>query len=299
MPEPVGFIGLGVMGAPMARNLVAAGHEVIVFNRGAQPREQLAAAGARAVDSAAEVARRAPVVITMLSDDRAVREVVLGAGGVLAAAAEGALLIDMSTVTPALSRELAERGAARGVDVLDAPVSGGDVGAREGTLSIMVGGEAAHVERARPVLDVLGASVVHVGAAGAGQVVKACNQLLVAITIAGVSEALVLGTKLGAAPEAILDVLSRGTAGNRVMEIKRRNLLAHAFDPGFKVDLHHKDLGIVLQSASESGVPLALTALVQQMFNELRAHDRGGEDHSALLSVVEAHAAHHVQETPR
>jgi 2-hydroxy-3-oxopropionate reductase len=294
MPERVGFIGLGVMGAPMARNLVAAGHEVIVFNRRAEPREQLVAAGARAAESSAAVAREAPIVITMLSDDRAVREVVVGDGGVLDAAAEGSLLVDMSTITPALSRELAARGAARGVGVLDAPVSGGDVGAREGTLSIMVGGDAAHVERARPLLEALGSSVVHVGPAGAGQVVKACNQLLVAITIAGVSEALVLGTKLGAAPEAILDVLSRGSAGNRVMEIKRKNLLEHAFAPGFKVDLHHKDLGIVLSSASEQGVSLALTALVQQMFNELRAHDRGGEDHSALLEVVEAHAAHRV-----
>jgi 2-hydroxy-3-oxopropionate reductase len=294
MSERVGFIGLGVMGAPMARNLVAAGHEVVVYNRSPGPREALVAAGARAVETPADVARAAPVVITMLSDDRAVRDVVLGDGGVLDAAAPGSLLIDASTVTPALARELAERASQRDVAVLDAPVSGGDAGARDGTLSIMVGGEAADVERARPLLEALGSSIVHVGPAGAGQVVKSCNQLLIAITIAAVGEALVLGSKLGVAPDTILDVLSRGTAGNRVMEVKRRNLLEHAFAPGFRVDLHHKDLDIALRGAGEAGVPLALTALVQQMFNELRAQGRGAEDHTALLAVVEAHAEHRI-----
>jgi 2-hydroxy-3-oxopropionate reductase len=295
MSEPVGFIGLGVMGAPMARNLVAAGYDVVVHNRSPAPREALAAVGARAVDSAADVAREAPVVITMLADDRAVREVVCGPDGLLDVAAPGSLLIDMSTATPALSRELAALGAGRDVRVLDAPVSGGDVAAREGTLSIMVGGAAQDVERARPLFDALGSGVVHVGPAGAGQVVKACNQLLVAITIAGVSEALVLGSKLGVAPETLLDVLSRGTAGNRVMEVKRANLLGHAFVPGFKVDLHHKDLEIVLSSASEHDVGLALTGLVQQMFNELRAQGRGGEDHAALLTIAEGRAAHRIR----
>ena len=294
MSAPVGFIGLGVMGRPMAANLLAAGHDLIVHNRSPTAQAELVSLGARAVAGPAAVAREAPIVITMLSDDPAVREVIAGPGGVLAGAMADSLIIDMSTVSPALSRELAALAGERGVHMLDAPVSGGDVGAREGTLSIMVGGEAEDVERARALFDVLGASVVHVGPAGAGQVVKACNQVLVAITIAGVSEALVLGSKLGVEPERILDVLSRGLAGNRVMDVRRSNFLEHDFTPGFKVDLHHKDLEIALRSGGESNVALSLTSLVQQMFRDLRAHGHGDQDHSALLSVVEEQAAHRI-----
>lgn len=291
--ETVGFIGLGVMGRPMAENLLRAGVEVVVWNRSPAPREALVAAGAVGAGSAEEVGARATVIITMLADDRAVREVVVGRllRQPEPAMRPGSLLVDMSTVSPALSREVAERAADVGVRALDAPVSGGDVGAREGTLSIMVGGDAADLERARPLLEILGGSVVHVGPAGSGQVVKACNQLLVAITIAGVSEALVLGAKLGVAPAAILDVLSKGLAGNRVMEVRRRNFLEHRFTPGFKVDLHHKDLEIALASAGQANVPLPLTAAVQQLLRQLRAAGRGGEDHSAILAAVEAQAA--------
>jgi 2-hydroxy-3-oxopropionate reductase len=294
MTETVGFVGLGVMGRYMALNLVSAGLDVVVHNRSSGPQEELVAAGARGAASAAEVAAGARTVITMLSDDAAVRAVVGEA--LLPAAGEGSLIIDMSTVSPALSRELAAQGAQRGVARLDAPVSGGDVGAREGTLSIMVGGEATDLERARPLLEILGASVVHAGPAGAGQVVKACNQLLVAVTIAGVSEALVLGSKLGVAPDVIIDVLSRGLAGNRVMELRRRNFLEHDFTPGFKVDLHHKDLDIALASGGQANVGLTLTALTQQMFRQLRAEGRGSEDHSALLSVVEEQASYRIGE---
>jgi 2-hydroxy-3-oxopropionate reductase len=294
MTETVGFVGLGVMGRYMALNLVSAGLDVVVHNRSSGPQEELVAAGARGAASAAEVAAGARTVITMLSDDAAVRAVVGEA--LLPAAGEGSLIIDMSTVSPALSRELAAQGAQRGVALLDAPVSGGDVGAREGTLSIMVGGEATDLERARPLLEILGASVVHAGPAGAGQVVKACNQLLVAVTIAGVSEALVLGSKLGVAPDVIIDVLSRGLAGNRVMELRRRNFLEHDFTPGFKVDLHHKDLDIALASGGQANVGLTLTALTQQMFRQLRAEGRGSEDHSALLSVVEEQASYRIGE---
>jgi len=294
MTETVGFVGLGVMGRYMALNLVSAGLDVVVHNRSGGPQEELVAAGARGAASAAEVAAGARTVITMLADDAAVRAVVGEA--LLPAAGEGSLIIDMSTVSPALSRELAAQGAQRGVALLDAPVSGGDVGAREGTLSIMVGGEATDLERARPLLEILGASVVHAGPAGAGQVVKACNQVLVAVTIAGVSEALVLGSKLGVAPDVIIDVLSRGLAGNRVMELRRRNFLEHDFTPGFKVDLHHKDLDIALASGGQANVGLSLTALTQQMFRQLRAAGRGSEDHSALLSVVEEQASYRIGE---
>jgi len=282
----IGFVGLGVMGRPMAANLLAAGAALTVYNRTPAAQEALIALGAAGAQSPAEVAARADVIITMLADDGAVRAV-LG-DELLPAARPGTLIIDMSSVSPALSRELATRAAARGVGMLDAPVSGGDAGARDGTLSIMVGGEAADLSRARPVLEVLGGSIVHCGAAGAGQVVKACNQVLVAITIAGISEALVLGGKLGVDSGVILDVLSRGLAANRVMELRRDNFLSHTFTPGFRVDLHHKDLDIALASGGQANVPLPLTAGVQQLFRQLRAAGLGGADHTAIFAAVEA-----------
>jgi 2-hydroxy-3-oxopropionate reductase len=240
--ETVGVIGLGVMGRPMAANLLAAGFDLVVHNRSPAPQQALVEQGARGADSPAALARDVDVVVTMLADDAAVRAVLDGPDGVIANARGGALVIDMSTVSPALSRELAATAATRGIRMLDAPVSGGDVGARQGTLSIMAGGEAADVEHARPLFDVLGSRVTHVGPAGAGQVAKACNQVLVAITFAGIAEALVLGSKLGVEPAKLLDALSGGMAANRIMELRRSNFLDHDFAPGFKVDLHHKDL---------------------------------------------------------
>jgi 2-hydroxy-3-oxopropionate reductase len=292
----IGFLGLGVMGAPMARNLLAADLEVVGWNRSPAPLEALVEAGARAAESPAAVASEADVLISILSDDTAVREVLGGPEGAIAAAREGALVIDMSTVSPALARELAAEADGRGVSFLDAPVSGGDVGARDGTLSIMVGGEAADVDRARPVFDVLGSRVTHVGAAGAGQVAKACNQVLVAVIFAGLSEALVLGSKLGVEPAAILDAVGGGMAANRIMEVRRDNFLDHDFAPGFKIDLHHKDLEIALGASAEVDAPLPLTAEVQQMFRQLRAAGHGEEDDSALLRVAEQRAAHRLGE---
>jgi 2-hydroxy-3-oxopropionate reductase len=292
MATAIGFIGLGVMGAPMARNLLAADHEVIAWNRSPGPLEALVEAGARPAVGPAAVAAEADVLITILSDDAAAREVLGGPDGAIAAAPAGALVIDMSTVSPALARELAAQAGARGVAFLDAPVSGGDVGARDGTLSIMVGGEPGDVERARPVFEVLGSRVTHVGAAGAGQIAKACNQVLVAVIFAGLAEALVLGSKLGADPARVLDAVGGGMAANRIMEVRRDNFLGHDFTPGFKVDLHHKDLEIALGASGEVDAPLPLTAEVQQMFRQLRAAGYGGEDDSALLRVAEQRAAH-------
>ena len=294
MPDTVGFVGLGVMGAPMALNLQQAGHPLVVHNRSRGPVEELVAAGAEAASSAREVAERADVVITMLPDSPAVEDVVLGSDGVLDGASDGDLLIDMSTIHPTVSVAIAGAAGERGVRVLDAPVSGGDVGAREGTLSIMVGGQEADLERARPLLEVLGKTIVHVGDHGAGQVVKACNQVVVAVTIAAVSEALVLGSKAGVEPDRILDVLGGGLAANRVMEMRRRNFLEHDFTPGFRVDLHHKDLDIALESGSAYGVPLPVTGLVQQGFRALRAKGHGGDDHSGLLALVEELADHRI-----
>lgn len=298
MATTIGFIGLGVMGAPMARNLLAAGYEVVAWNRSPGPLEALVEAGARSADGPAAVAAEAEILVTILGDDAAVREVLGGPDGVIAAAPAGALVIDMSTVSPALARELAAAAGERGVGFLDAPVSGGDVGAREGTLSIMVGGEAAEVERARPIFEVLGARVTHVGGAGAGQVAKACNQVVVAVIFAGLAEALVLGSKLGADPAAILDAVGGGMAANRIMEVRRDNFLDHDFAPGFKIDLHHKDLEIALGASAEVDAPLPLTAEVQQMLRQLRAGGHGEEDDSALLRIAEQRAAHRLGDDP-
>jgi 2-hydroxy-3-oxopropionate reductase len=298
MPDTIGFIGLGVMGAPMARNLLAAGQELVVHSRSPGPVEELVAAGAERASSPREVGERADVVILMLPDSPAVEAVALGEDGVLAGASEGDLLIDMSTIHPTVAVEVARAGAERGVGVLDAPVSGGDVGAREGTLSIMVGGEEAGVRRAQPLFEVLGGTIVHVGGHGAGQVVKACNQVVVAVSIAAVSEALVLGSKAGVDPGRILDVLGGGLAANKVMEVRRRNFLEHDFTPGFRIDLHHKDLNIALESGDAYGVPLPVTGMVQQGMRALRARGHGGDDHSGLLQLVEELAAHRIGETP-
>jgi 2-hydroxy-3-oxopropionate reductase len=287
MAETIGFIGLGVMGDPMARNLLDAGHPLVVHSRSPGPVEALAEAGAETASGPREVAERADVVITMLPDSPAVEDVVLGEDGVLAGASEGELLIDMSTIHPTVSVAVAEAAGERGVAALDAPVSGGDVGAQKGELSIMVGGEEDAFERARPIFEVLGKTITHVGEAGAGQVVKAYNQVVVAITIAAVSEALVLGAKAGADAEQILDVLGGGLAANKVMEMKRSNFLEHDFTPGFRIDLHHKDLDIALGSGDEYGVPLPVTGLVQQQMRALRAKGHGGDDHSGLIQLVE------------
>ena len=198
----------------------------------------------------------------------------------------------MSTISPVVTRELAQRAAEREVGYVDAPVSGGDVGARDATLSIMAGGSREDFERARPILEALGKTIVHVGPTGAGQVVKACNQVVVALTIEAVSEALVLGSKAGVDPQTIIGVLSGGLAASKVMEVRGRNFLEHDFDPGFRIDLHHKDLGIALSTGRELGVPLPATAAVNEMLGALRAKGLGDRDHSALLTFVEELAQH-------
>jgi|SRR5579872_1828158 len=294
MPETIGFIGLGIMGAPMAQNLVRAGYPVVAFNRSPEPLERLAREGAQPASSAREVAERSEVIITMLPDSPQVSEVI---DEVLAGASAAQLVIDMSTISPVVARALADRAREQGVNMLDAPVSGGDVGAKQGALSIMVGGEDAAFERARPILETLGKTITHVGPSGAGQVVKACNQIVVAVTIEAVSEALVLGSKAGVDPALILDVLGGGLAGNRVMEVRRRNFLEHDFAPGFRIDLHHKDLNIALESGDAFGVPLPATSLTQQLLRTLQARGQGGDDHSALLSLVEDLARHRIGES--
>ncbi len=294
MAEKIGFIGLGIMGRPMAKNLIEAGHELVLYTRTKEKAEDLAGEGATVADSPKEVAESADVVITMLPDSPDVEEVVAGEDGVLQGIKERSLIIDMSTISPVVARELAHKAREGGASMLDAPVSGGDVGAKDGTLSIMVGGSEGDFERARPLFEAMGKTITHVGEAGAGQVVKACNQIVVALTIEAVSEALVLGSKAGVEPSKILDVLSGGLAGNKVMEVKRDKFLSHSFDPGFRVELHRKDLGIALTAGREYGVALPVTAIVDQMLEALKAKGRGDRDHSAILTFIEDLAQHEI-----
>ncbi len=292
--EKVGFVGLGLMGKPMARNLMEAGYELVVYNRTKEKVKKLVSEGAIAAESLRKVAQKSDVVITMLPGPPEVKEVVAGEGGLLEGAKEGSLLIDMSTSSPVLARELVQIAQERGVGMLDAPVSGADVGAEEGTLSIMVGGKEEDFRRAKLLFEAMGKTVVHVGELGAGQTVKACNQIVLALVIEAVSEALVLGSKAGVKPAKVIEVLSGGLAGNKVMEVKRSKFLEHNFEPGGKVKSHYKDLGIALETGKEHGVPLPLTAVMDQMFGALIAKGRGGWDHSALITLIEDWAGHEI-----
>ena len=287
----IGFIGLGVMGGPMAANLVEAGFSVTGFNRSPAKVERLVAAGGRGAASAAEAVEGADVVITMLPDSPDVSAVLLGDGdgdsGLLARLTPGTTVIDMSTIRPDVARSLAAAGAERGVGVLDAPVSGGEQGAVDARLSVMVGGEAATFETARPVLDAVGRTIVHVGPAGAGQTVKAANQLIVGGTLQLVAEALVFLSAHGVDRERAVEVLAGGLAGSAVLDRKAPAMLARNFDPGFRVDLHHKDLGIVTAAAREAGVAIPVGALVATLMGSLRAQGHGDLDHGALLLQAE------------
>lgn len=283
----IGFIGLGVMGRPMARNLLTRGFDVAVHNRSRPPVEELMKEGAFDGESAAKLAADCDVVITMLPTEQAVRDVALTDEGIFEHAQPGLIFIDMSTMSPAVARELAESGRERGVQVLDAPVSGGDVGAIEGSLSIMVGGPDDTYAKARPLFEAMGKTIVHVGAAGAGQTVKAANQLLVAGTIELVSEALVLLEATGVDTGRAIEVLAGGLAGNRVLEQKAPKMLAREFEPGARVDLHLKDLKIIMDVARETNVSLPVTAVVSQLMSALRASGRGSLDHSALFLIIE------------
>ena len=292
MADTVGFIGLGIMGKPMAENLIEAGYDLVAYNRTREKAEELD--GATVAETPKEVAEQSDIIITMLPDSPQVEEVLAGKEGVLEGIKEGALVVDMSTISPVVTEELAKKAEEKGASMLDAPVSGGDVGAIDGTLSIMVGGGEEEFERALPLFEVMGETVTHVGPVGTGQVVKAANQIVVALTIEAVSEALVLGSKGGVPPEKILDVLGGGLAGNKVMEVKREKMLEHSFDPGFRVELHHKDLGIALAAGREYGVTLPVTAIVDQMLETLKMLGRGDQDHSALLTLIEESSGHEI-----
>ena len=290
--EKIGFIGLGIMGKPMAKNLIKAGHQLVIYNDSGAA-DEVKGEGADGADSYKAIAEQCDIVITMLPASAEVEEVYRGDEGLLAGAGDGDLLIDMSTISPLVTKELAREASERGVKTLDAPVSGGEPGAVAGELSIMVGGEEADVERAKSLFEAMG-TPVHVGEAGSGQIVKACNQIIVGVVLEGVSEALVLGSKAGVDPAKVIEAVSGGLANTKVMDQKRDNFLEHDFEPGFRVGLHHKDLGIALATAREVGVPLPVTALVDQMLQELQVKGRGDLDHSAVLSVIEDAAGHQI-----
>ncbi len=282
----IAFIGLGIMGGPMAGHLVAAGFDVVGFNRTPDKVAKLVERGGRGATSIAEAVKDADVVAVMVPDSPDVREVLAGEGGVFDNARPGTLVIDFSSIRPDVTMELAAQARERGLRILDAPVSGGEAGAVAASLSIMVGGEPADFAAASPVFDAVGRTVVHVGPSGSGQTVKAANQLIVAGNIELLAEAVVFLEAYGVDLRAALTVLGGGLAGSKVLDQKGDAMLARAFQPGFRVELHHKDLGIVTTAAREAGVVIPLGALVAQLMASLRANGDGGLDHSALLRGV-------------
>ncbi|MRG27496.1 MULTISPECIES: NAD(P)-dependent oxidoreductase [Laceyella] len=284
----IGFIGLGIMGKSMARNLHRAGFEVTVWNRtAAKMAEAKAEWGAHLAVSPKDVAVRSDVVITMVGDTPDVREVVTGEEGVLAGARPGTVLIDMSTISPEATRELAELAAEKGVAMLDAPVSGGDVGARNGTLSIMVGGEEEVLEKVRPVLEAMGKTIVHCGPIGAGQTVKACNQILCGLNLLGMVEALAFAKKSGVDLEKMIQVTSQGAGGSWALANYGPRVVKGDLDPGFSVRFQQKDLRIVLAEAERMELPLLGTATVQQLLRAVQAHGGNEDGTQALVRVME------------
>jgi 2-hydroxy-3-oxopropionate reductase len=283
----IAFIGLGIMGSPMAVHLAKAGHRVAGYNRSPEKAAPLIDAGGRAAESIADAVRDADVVCLMVSDSPDVSNVLAGEGGVFDNAKEGTLVVDFSSIRPDVTTELAEQAATRGLRLVDAPVSGGEAGAINAALSIMVGGDADDFEAAKPYLDVVGKTVVHVGPSGAGQTVKAANQLIVAANIEALAEAVVFLEAYGVDTAAALEVLGGGLAGSKVLDQKKQNMLDRAFEPGFRIALHHKDLGIVTAAAREAGVVIPLGAIVAQLMASALANGDGGLDHSGLLRGVE------------
>jgi 2-hydroxy-3-oxopropionate reductase len=296
--ERVGFIGLGVMGAPMARHVMAAGHPLTVHSRSPAPVDAIVAEGASRAPNAAEVAAASDVVITMLPDTPDVELVLFGEDGVASGVAEGALVIDMSTIDPIATRTFAERLRSQGVSMLDAPVSGGQVGAEAGTLSIMVGGPDDAFERARPLFEAMGETIVHVGEAGAGQVTKACNQLVIASAVEAVGEAFVLAVKAGVDPAKVREALLGGFAGSKVLELHGQRMLDGAFDPGFRSSLMAKDGRIVVEAADRLGAPIPGFRTVADRLEAMLPAGRGELDYAALVTLLEDEAGTDVRTEP-
>ena len=287
MAQTIGFIGLGIMGRPMAKNLLAAGHSLVVHNRSRGPVDELVAAGAKAARSAREVAGRCDVLITMLPNSPDVELVALGKDGIVEGARPGLLYVDMSTISPIVTQKVGKALEAKGVRMLDAPVSGGEKGAIDAALSIMVGGEPAVFEAVLPIFQAMGKTITRLGPLGSGGFTKLANQIIVAVNLTALAEALTLAKKAGLDRELTLKALAGGLAGSKCLEQKTPNYVANSYKPGFKIDLHFKDLGLIMESARALGVPLPATAIVQELFNALRVKGRGGLDHSGVITLLE------------
>ncbi|HEY6689168.1 MAG TPA: 2-hydroxy-3-oxopropionate reductase [Propionibacteriaceae bacterium] len=284
----IGFIGLGIMGKPMAANLIKAGHELVVSTHNEAAASELAELGASTGVTPREIAAQVELLITMLPNSPQVRDVALGPDGIVGGARPDLIYVDMSSIAPAVAQDVAQALGERGVKMLDAPVSGGEPKAIDGTLSIMVGGDREAFDQVHDVLAAMGSSIVHVGDIGAGNTTKLANQVIVALNIAAVSEALVLAQKAGVAPGAVVEAIRGGLAGSAVLEAKAPMMLAHEFKPGFRINLHIKDLNNAMDTSEDIGAPLPLTAAVLDVLRLLDAEDHGGEDHSGLVQYYEA-----------
>lgn len=285
--KKIGFIGLGIMGKPMAKNLIKAGYELTVYDILPQPVDEVVKAGAQAGLSSKDVAAQSEIIITMLPNSPEVIEVVLGQQGVLDGAKSGTILVDMSSIAPLASQDVSAKAQAKGVTMLDAPVSGGEPKAIEGTLAIMVGGPADAFAEVKDILAVMGASVTRVGEIGSGNTTKLANQIIVALNIAAMSEAMVLATKAGVDPDKVFQAIRGGLAGSTVLDAKMPLVLAGNFRPGFRIELHIKDLANALDTAHELGVPVPLSSNVMETMQALRVDDKGGDDHGGLIQFYE------------
>jgi 2-hydroxy-3-oxopropionate reductase len=283
----IGFIGLGIMGKPMAKNLLKAGHKLVVYDIQEEPVKELAHAGATAGESPRDVAARNELIITMLPNSPHVKQAVLGKNGVIEGAKPGSILVDMSSIAPLVSREVAAELASKGIEMLDAPVSGGEPKAIDGTLAIMVGGKEAVFEKVKDVLLKMGASAVLCGEIGAGNVTKLANQIIVALNIAAMSEAFVLAAKSGVDPERVFNAIKGGLAGSTVLNAKAPMVLEGNYKPGFRIELHIKDLQNALDTAHETGVPIPLTSQVMEMMQALKVDGKQTEDHGGLIQFYE------------
>ena len=287
MAQVIGLIGLGIMGRPMARNLLKAGYSLVVHSRSRGPVDEIAGAGAKVGTSPRDVAAQCDVLITMLPNSPDVEQVVLGRDGVIEGARPGMVLLDMSTISPLVSQKVGAALAAKSVKMLDAPVSGGEKGAIDGALSIMVGGDKAVFDKALPIFQAMGKTITHLGPLGAGGFTKLANQIIVAVNLTALGEALTLAKKAGLDRDLTLTALAGGLAGSKCLDQKKPNYLADTYNPGFKIDLHYKDLGLIMESARALGVPLPTTAAVQELFSALRVKGRGGLDHSGVITLLE------------
>jgi 2-hydroxy-3-oxopropionate reductase len=290
----LGFIGLGIMGKPMAGHLIAAGHTVHVFNRSPKAVQELAVQGAVPCGSCREVAEKSDIIFTMVPDTPDVEKVIFGAEGLSDGLRPGSVVVDMSTISPVATKDFAQRLLVKKVQMLDAPVSGGQIGAEQAVLSIMVGGETPVFERVKPYFELMGKNIVHIGENGAGQTCKLANQIVVAVTIEAVSEALVFASKAGVDPSKVRQALLGGFAQSRILDLHGKRMIDRGFTPGFKVNLQQKDLDLVLQTARSMGMSLPATAIAQELYNAVSGQGGSGFDNSALVLAIEKLADHEI-----